>query len=181
VWLLHEGQTEYWLLMEAARIAGFKLEEKGVRLVEYAHVGLEPLIKLADAFGIAWHCLFDGDTAGQNNAKKASTLLNGRSAKAHMSMLTDPDIEHLICNSGYGAIYEQNVNQQKANQITTTVGHADYWSQVLTAQPKNFKVPCILKVVSQMSKRRAQSGARFCARAPGDNDPVGGHINVADR
>lgn len=152
VWLLHEGQTEYWLLMEAARIAGFKLEEKGVRLVEYANVGLEPLIKLADAYGIAWHCLFDGDSAGQNNAKKTLALLNGRSANAHMSMLKVPDIEHLICDCGYGAIYEQNVSPQKANLITTTAGHSDYWSQVLTAQPKSFKVPCVLKVVGQMAK-----------------------------
>ena len=123
-----------------------------MRLIEYANVGLEPLIKLADAFGIAWHCLFDGDSAGQNNAKKAATLLNGRSANAHMSMLKVPDIEHLICNCGYGAIYEQNVSPQKINLITTAAGHPDYWSQVLAAQSKGFKVSCVLKVAEQMAK-----------------------------
>jgi putative ATP-dependent endonuclease of the OLD family len=161
VWLLHEGQTEYWLLAEAARIAGVKLEEKGVRLVEYAHVGLEAVIKLADQFGISWHCLFDADAAGQKNAAQAVKLLNGRTAGTHMSMVPAPDVDHFICGCGYGAIYEQNVAAQKSSQITSKAGDVDYWSQVLDAQPKGFKVPCMLKVVQQMAANGAPGVPAF--------------------
>jgi putative ATP-dependent endonuclease of OLD family len=157
VWLLHEGQTEYWLLAEAARIAGLKLEEKGVRLVEYADVGLEALIKLADQFGIVWHCVFDGDPEGQKNFTKASALLNGRNANVHLSTMPAADAEHYVCACGYGSIYEQNINQQKASQITSKPGDPGYWSQVIGAQPKRFKVPCILKVVQQMETQGAAS------------------------
>jgi len=155
VWLLHEGQTEYWLLSESARIAGLKLEEKGVRLVEYADVGLEPVIKLADQFGIAWLCLFDADPAGQTNLAKATALLNGRNPNLHLATLPAPDADHFVCASGYGAVYEQNVNPQKVGLITTQPGHADYWPQVISAQPKRFKIPCILKVIQQMETQGA--------------------------
>ena len=155
VWLLHEGQTEFWLLAEAARIAGLKLEEKGVRLVEYAVVGLEALIKLADQFGIEWLCLFDGDLEGQTNMAKAIALLNGRNANGRLSVMPAPDAEHYVCACGYGAIYEQNVNPQKASQITSKPGDPNYWQQVISAQPRRFKVPCILKVVQQMETQGA--------------------------
>jgi putative ATP-dependent endonuclease of the OLD family len=155
VWLLHEGQTEYWLLTEAAKIAGLKLEEKGVRLVEYADVGIEPVIKLADQFGIGWHCLFDGDAEGQKNLAKASALLNGRNPNVHLSTIPAPDSDHFVCANGYGTIYEQNVNPQKASQITCRPGDPNYWPQVIGAQPKRFKVPCILKVVQHMEAQGA--------------------------
>jgi putative ATP-dependent endonuclease of OLD family len=161
VWLLHEGQTEFWLLSEAARIAGVKLEEKGVRLVEYANVGLQAVIKLADQFGIAWHCLFDGDVAGQKNAAQAASLLNGRPRATHMTMFPAIDAEHFICSCGYGAIYEQNVALQKAAQVTSQPGDPNYWPQIISAQPKGFKVPCMLKVVQQMEINGAAAVPAF--------------------
>jgi putative ATP-dependent endonuclease of OLD family len=150
VWLLHEGETEYWLLSEVARMAGISLEQKGVRLVEYANVGLEAMLKLADQFGINWHCLFDGDAAGVNNAAQATALLNGRSQVAHLSSIPAKDVEHFMCQQGFGAIYEQNIVPQKAGQITTRPGDANYWPQVLSCQPKRYKIPSILKVIEDM-------------------------------
>ena len=157
VWLLYEGETDYWLLSEAARIAGLSLEQKGVRLVEYAHVGLGAMLKLADQFGVNWHCLFDGDPAGVTNAGQAAALLHGRPQAAHMSTVPAKDIEHFVCAQGFGKFYEQNIATQKAAQITAKPGDANYWSQVLDAQSKGFKVPCMLKVVDEIERTGATS------------------------
>jgi putative ATP-dependent endonuclease of OLD family len=161
VWLLYEGETDYWLLSEVARLVGISLEEKGVRLVEYANVGLEAMLKLADQFGISWHCLFDGDDAGKKNAAQATGLLNGRLPTTHMSIVPAKDVEHFVCEQGFGAIYESGVVPQKAAQITTKAGHPDYWSQVLASQPRHFKVPSILKVIEEMEKQGVSSIPAF--------------------
>jgi len=145
VWLLHEGETEYWILSEIARLAGIPIEENGIRLVEYANVGLASLLKLADQFGIQWHCLCDGDQQGKANATAASALLNGRSAADHISVLSEPDIEHFLCNTGFGGVYEGNISSQST--ITVKPGHIDYWPQVLKSQQGKFKVPCAIKVI----------------------------------
>lgn len=157
VWLLYEGESDYWLLSEVARLAGISLEEKGVRLVEYANVGLEAMLKLADQFGINWHCLFDGDNAGLTNAAQASKLLNGRPAAAHMSPLPTKDVEHFMCESGFGSVYEQGISPQKAAQITAKPGDPIYWSQVLSSQSKNFKVPSMLRVIEDIERRGVAS------------------------
>ena len=97
VWLLHEGQTEYWILNEAARALGASLEQQGIRLVEYANFGLGTLIKLADQFGIAWHVVSDSDPAGTDYNAIASAALNGRPADSHISMLPQVDMERFLC------------------------------------------------------------------------------------
>jgi putative ATP-dependent endonuclease of OLD family len=152
VWLLYEGETEYWLLSEVARLSGINLEEKGVRLVEYANVGVEAMLKLADEFKIAWHCVFDGDDAGNKNAQQVAGLLNGRLATSHMSIIPSPTIEHFVCEKGFGGIYEAGIAPQKAAQVTAVLGDPLYWEQVLKCQFRHFKVPSILKVIIEMER-----------------------------
>jgi putative ATP-dependent endonuclease of OLD family len=152
VWLLYEGETEYWLLSEVARLSGINLEEKGVRLVEYANVGVEAMLKLADEFRIAWHCVFDGDDAGNKNAQQVAGLLNGRPATSHMSIIPSPTIEHFVCEKGFGGTYEAGIAPQKAAQVTAVPGDPQYWEQVLKSQFRHYKVPSILKVIVEMER-----------------------------
>lgn len=146
-WLLHEGETEYWILYEMARLSNIPLEQKGVRLVEYANVGLDPILQLADQLGIQWHCVSDADPAGIKYANRARAKLNGRTEADHLSIMPAANIEEYLCSQGFGHIYSANISPQKANLVTVQPGHAEYWKQVLKAQSEPYKVQSALKVI----------------------------------
>jgi len=146
-WLLHEGETEYWILYELARLSAIPLEQKGVRLVEYANVGIDPILQLADQLGIQWHCVSDADPAGVTYANKARARLNGRPEAAHVSPMPADTIEEYLCTQGFGSIYLANIAPQKRHLVTVSFGHADYWKQVLKAQSTPYKIQSALKVI----------------------------------
>jgi putative ATP-dependent endonuclease of OLD family len=104
-WLLVEGETEFWLVSEVARLMGFDLRQEGVAVVEFAQSGLAPLVKVADALGIGWHVLTDGDHAGDVYAQKARGLSYPRPAQAHVSQLVERDIEHCFYAHGYKNVF----------------------------------------------------------------------------
>ena len=70
-WLLVEGETEFWLMTELARVCGYDLASEGVACVEFAQCGLSALLKVARHLGIEWHLLADGDMAGQRYVNAA--------------------------------------------------------------------------------------------------------------
>ncbi len=100
-WLLVEGESEYWYAQGLAEILGHDLAAAGVRCVEFAQCGLIPLIRLAEALGIQWHVLCDGDHAGRAYAASAASLLHGRDSRRHITRLREPDIEHTLWRHGY--------------------------------------------------------------------------------
>ncbi|AOY01393.1 DUF2813 domain-containing protein [Jeongeupia sp. USM3] len=104
-WLLVEGETEFWLLPELARRYGVNLGVLGIRTVEFAQAGLAPLIKFADAFGIRWHLITDGDDAGRLYANKTRGLLHGRDEARHLTVLPSRDIEHYLFENGFADVY----------------------------------------------------------------------------
>lgn len=53
-----------------ARRMGAALDRQGIRIVEFAHIGIGPLIKIADALGVPWYAVCDGDTQGVADASK---------------------------------------------------------------------------------------------------------------
>jgi len=160
-WLLTEGETEYWVLSEAAQCMAIDLDRAGVRLVEYAQVGILPFLKLADDLGINWHCLADGDLQGQSNRKSAQDQLKGRPEANHISSLPNDDIEEALCSSGYGHIYVANVSPQKQANLKLKQGDPGYWRQVLECQSRNYKVPCALKVVAAMKQQGMKGVPKF--------------------
>jgi len=109
-WLLVEGETEYWIVPELARVCGFDFSEEGVTCVEFAQCGLPPLTKLADRLGIAWHVLVDGDDAGKRYADAAWKLLGSGSTPDHIMRVTrlrDRDIEHCFWNNGFAEVIQR--------------------------------------------------------------------------
>lgn len=106
-WLLVEGETEFWLLPEMARIAGHDLAVEGVACVEFAQCGLPPLIKLARELGIEWHLLTDGDSAGQTYAKQASRFLRGDPVERRFTVLPGRDIESCFYEHGYAPLFQR--------------------------------------------------------------------------
>jgi len=104
-WLLVEGETEFWLLPEFARVRGYDLPAEGIACVEYAQCGLEPLLRAAEGLGIRWHVLADGDEAGQGYARAARAFVSGDNAPKYLTLLQEHDIEHCMWRYGYADVY----------------------------------------------------------------------------
>lgn len=61
-WILVEGVTEYLLLHALGRALGLPLDRHGIAVIDFqqsGNAGIYPA--LADAFGIPWHMITDGD------------------------------------------------------------------------------------------------------------------------
>lgn len=103
-WLLVEGETEFWIVPELARVLGYDLPSEGVRVVEFAQCGVEPLVRLAQALGIAWHLLADGDEAGRRYAARARELADP-AAGGGVTLLEEHDVEHCFYAHGLDDVY----------------------------------------------------------------------------
>lgn len=106
-WLLVEGETEFWVLPELARIAGHDFAIEGVACVEFAQCGLAPLVKLARELGIEWHLLTDGDTAGQTYARQALHFVRGEPPERRITALPQRDIEACFYQHGYAPVFQR--------------------------------------------------------------------------
>ncbi|QKO13660.1 DNA replication and repair protein RecF [Dickeya solani] len=108
-WLLVEGETEVWMLSELARQCGHHFEAEGVRVIEFAQVGLKPLLKFASRMGIEWHVLVDGDDAGKKYAATARSLLQSQSEseRDHLTVLPALDMEHFMYRNGFSQVYHR--------------------------------------------------------------------------
>jgi putative ATP-dependent endonuclease of OLD family len=104
-WLLVEGETEFWMLPELARLCGYDLALEGVACVEFAQCGLTPLIKVARELGIEWHVLADGDKAGRIYADRARSYLRKEPSRRRVTALRQRDIEHCFWKHGYEQVF----------------------------------------------------------------------------
>ncbi len=105
-WLLVEGETEVWLFSELARQCGYDLAAEGVQIIEFAQSGLKSLIKVAKTFGIDWHVVTDGDTAGKKYAATVRGQLHGEREDHRLTELPDRDIEHFLYNHGFEPFFK---------------------------------------------------------------------------
>jgi putative ATP-dependent endonuclease of OLD family len=106
-WLLVEGETEFWLVRQLAQVLGYDLEAEGVRCVEFAQCGVEPLVRLADDLHIEWHLLSDGDDSGAAYAGEARAHLHGRPAKRHVTRLRRRNVEMELWHGGFADVYRR--------------------------------------------------------------------------
>lgn len=157
-WLLVEGQTEYWLMPEFARIMGEDLELNGVCCVEYRQFDIAPLIRLADALGISWHVLTDNDSQGEDDIRKIEAQLNGRVKAQHLSTLTEKDPEHSLWNIGYQYVYENAVSPNRRAAITVANTDPNYQSEVIKHAVKSTSKPYLATVVCQEAAKPGSPG-----------------------
>jgi putative ATP-dependent endonuclease of OLD family len=106
-WLLVEGETEFWLMGEMARVCGYDFASEGVTCVEFAQCGLASLIKVARHLGIEWHLLSDGDPAGQQYARSARQRVGAGIVQDHITLLEDVDLEHCFWRYGYQDVFRK--------------------------------------------------------------------------
>ena len=70
-WILVEGVTEYLLLHALGKSLGWPLDVHGVAVVDFQQSGNAAIYPaLAEAFGIPWHMIVDGDQAGNRFRKQ---------------------------------------------------------------------------------------------------------------
>lgn len=116
-WLLVEGETEFWILPELARLAGYDFNLEGIAVVEFAQCGIAPLLRFAQELGIEWHVLADGDRTGKQYALEAQEFVRGEEPSTRVTRLKEPDIEHFFWRQGYADVYARvagaNVSAQR--------------------------------------------------------------------
>ena len=104
VWLLVEGETEFWILPRLARVLGYDFRLEGITCVEYAQSGLRPLLRIAEKLNIQWLMLSDGDNAGYKYANQARHY-NGKSGEGQICVFPARDIEHYLWENGFDDVY----------------------------------------------------------------------------
>ena len=151
VWLMAEGESEYWVVSGAAEALEIDLEGAGLRVVECVSQsgGPSPLIRVADDLGIAWHCLFDEDAQGESSGAKVRDLLGSRHEVEHLTMLGYPRLEHMLCNEGFGPVYLNALDAGERTDLPAE-GDADYWSAVADKIRNKRKVRLAVEAADQM-------------------------------
>ncbi len=120
VWLLVEGETEFWALPDLARLCGYDFAQEGIACVEFAQCGLVPLITLADRLGIEWHVLTDGDRAGAAYSEQVRPYIKDGDGGQRLTRIPDLDIEHCFWESGYAPVFERLAKTRARGNVTPT-------------------------------------------------------------
>lgn len=129
-WLLVEGETDVSVLAECADLLNIDLNAHGIRIVEFSQTDQNVLIKAADALGIGWFLVADGDDEGQKYVKSTEKHLHGRMLSDHTHRLSHQNMEVLLCEAGFGQPYLDRIHPQQQSSITLNPGDPGYWVQV---------------------------------------------------
>ncbi|USE03459.1 ATP-dependent endonuclease [Vibrio sp. SCSIO 43133] len=149
-WLLVEGETEVWLFNELANLSGYNLSAEGVQIIEFAQSGLKSLIKVAQAFGIDWHVVTDGDAAGKKYATTVIHQLHGDHPRHHLTELPDRDIEHYLYTHGFEDFFRDLIKIPHDHPIPP--------KKVVTRVLKKFAKPDLaLAIVAECEERGPDS------------------------
>lgn len=152
-WLLVEGKTDFLMLPEFARMAGYDFDSEGVACIEFSQSHLPILLKLAAALGINWHVLADGDKQGTKYVTEAKAALNGEPEADHITQTKTHDIEHACWHHGYNNVFEAQVQGNRRKQLKSAPGDTAYPSEVIKAAQNALSKPdvayCILLAAEQ--------------------------------
>jgi len=151
-WLLFEGESEHWMLEGLARAKTRDVDRWGVRMIAYRVSGHECLLKVANALGIPWFLLADGDDQGKKTVAGGTKYLNAANAIDRILQIPEASIELHLCANGFGAVFESHISAQKKQLVTATKGSLQYWEQVLKAKDDTPKPTVIQEVVQHIEQ-----------------------------
>ena len=152
-WILVEGETDYWVVRRAASILDIDLEGYGIRIVTYAHVGAETLVKIANDLYIPWYCIADGDQAGRDYRNNLLSHLVGRTEKKSILLLPTKNIEVFLCASGFSKPYVDHISPQKKHKLTAKPDDPDYWEQVVACCDNTPKTEIVQEAMDLMQQK----------------------------
>ena len=147
-WLLVEGETETTLLAGAAETLDLDLDRAGVRCVEFSQTDVGMLAKVANSLGIVWYCVLDDDHGRRQYEQRVRNQF-GAEAEADRLAVPYANVEQMLCEAGFGDLYESRMSPQKPHP-TSPKGAAAYWTEVLNALPKKYSKP---EVASEAAAR----------------------------
>ena len=156
-WLLVEGETDVSVFSECAELLNIDLPGHGIRTVECSQAGGPGIfIKIADALGISWHLVADGDGGGKKYIRAAENLLQNRTKEDHISELEYSNIDILLCCSGYGQPYLDGVRTtEQCRELTAKADTPKFWQQVyeIINRPRFSKPAAALDSIMLMRNR----------------------------
>lgn len=120
-WLFVEGESDFHIMPLLFEAMGFSQDQISFSIIEISQVieKGEPLIKFAQALGIQWFLLADGDAAGRDYVNRAMNyFVNGETATDRTKLLNHNDIEHEFWYNGYDDFIGGMVNPNEHRQIT---------------------------------------------------------------
>ncbi|MDH2927050.1 DUF2813 domain-containing protein [Lonepinella koalarum] len=152
MWILVEGETEVWVLSELAKLLDINLSAEGIRIVEFAQMGLKSLIKYAQAMGIEWYVLTDGDEAGHKYAGTVRELVNDQDILTNrLTTLPRQDIEHFFYTEGFADIFVKLANWKE------TPHQARPMRKIIQRAIQRTSKPDLAIALSNEMKRRGSS------------------------
>ena len=160
-WLVVEGETDVSVFAECAELLEIDLPKHGIRIVECSQAGGPGIfIKIADALGIRWHLVADNDDGGKKYTDDARDLFKGRLEPEHISIMKYPNIDILLCCSGYGQPYLAGVGTQKRGELTAKADTPEYWQQVykIINKARGFSKPAVALDSIMLMKKEGSSG-----------------------
>jgi putative ATP-dependent endonuclease of OLD family len=122
VWLLVEGESEFWIVPQVAQVMGYDLPLEGICPVGFAQCGIDPLVRTAREFGIEWHLLADGDEAGRRYVDSARAYIRRGEEDERITFLPERDIEHCFWENGHAETIAEvaGLSPAMADRVTPT-------------------------------------------------------------
>ena len=150
-WLLVEGQTEIWVYEAAARACDLDLHKEGVRLVEFRHSGIDIMVKVANALGIAWYCVGDDDTQRSQTEPKLRQALDGAKEEDRYTF-PYPNIEVHLLSNGFENVYSRYMPEQNLKKIKKGQGDPEYWKEYCKYFPNRNKTKAAVDIALEWAK-----------------------------
>lgn len=146
VWLLGEGQTEFWLAQHASEAMGISLDLHGVRFVEFAGANLSAFIDIANELGIKWVLFCDSDQSGQDYVDTATARLNGADPRTCICSLPgNQNVEQFLIQNGFQDVLESIAGPNRLLSIANFRGTPEYEAQ-LARVVRKVKTECAVAV-----------------------------------
>jgi putative ATP-dependent endonuclease of OLD family len=152
LWLLVEGESEFWILPQLARLMGYEFALEGIACIEFAQCGLDPPIKVARELGIEWHLLADGDDAGRGFADRARSFLGNEPPDERVTRLPEKDIERCFWTAGYDGVYRKHAGLSDAEAGETSPG------KIIRAAVRRRSKPFLALSVVEAITRKDSNG-----------------------
>ena len=119
-WLLVEGESDFHLMPLLFELKGHSQDQISFSVLEISQLieKGEPLMKFANALGIEWFVMADGDSAGKDYVNRARNhLAPGETILDRARALIRADIEHEFWHNGYDDFIKNLVTNKRQNQI----------------------------------------------------------------
>ena len=116
-WLLVEGASDFHLMPLLMGVMGHSQDQISISVLEISQVidKGQPFMKLANALGIPWLLMTDGDNAG--NDYKARTNQYTKQGFSEAVLLTNKNIEHEFWHNGFDDFIKNKVPDNRKKQI----------------------------------------------------------------